>query len=668
MLAAPGFSPGLNHRPMNTRSLLCGGLALLAGLTFARAAAPANAVIPVEEFFRYADMSQVRISPDGKAVAFLYPVGERLAIMMFDLRTGKFTQLARTYDYNIKSFFWKGSDNIVFTGDVGGNESEAIYSVGLVSHNIRPLAESYEEGKREDANFASVIDTLPCDPHTILVFGRSSAGGMSAGVYWLNIVTGDRHIAAGSEEETGGWKADNTGEIRVRNRIVGKRKLLEVCDGPRSPWRPLAETPADIGPVADLVTPLEFNADNDTLYLIKIEPTGGSSLYGYHVGTRQWGEPLFHVDGGEILNVSLSPDRRRLLSVTSVTDREHTTWFDPAREQLMQTINASLPGMDNQIISTSDDEKAFIIHAGGDTNPGAYYLLDRHGRTQFVELGKVNSHLNPAQLRPMKPIVYRARDGLMIHGYLTLPAGAEGRRVPLIINPHGGPYGIRDYWGYRKDVQFLASRGYAVLQPNYRGSGGYGLDFLQAGRREWGHKMQDDLTDAVAWAIKEGIADPNRVAIYGASYGGYAALAGAAFTPDLYRCAVNYVGVSDIALITNWQHRGETGMDLFYQTWVGDDKDFVHDRSPVNFVDQIKIPTLHGYGKNDPRVEFRNWTRLEAELKRYGKVYEAVVEEKEGHGFNDEGASIRFYRAVDLFLAKYLLPEGHVVVGEPVPK
>lgn len=654
---------------MNLRSLTCAGLAILAGLTVARAAAPANAVIPVEEFFRYPEISQVRLSPDGKRVAFLVPVQERLAIMMLDLKTGKFTGLARTSDYNIRSFFWKGSDNIVFTADIGGNESDAIYSVAVESPRVRTLALSYREGKDESAYVASVIDELPFDPRHVLVVGQASPKGSSFGLYRLDIVTGDRRAVDGFKEETGGWMADNAGEIRLRSRFSGNSKLLEAYVSPRGPWRTIAETPADVGAVASLATPLAFNADNDTLYLVKIEPAGGSSLYGYHVDSGQWGAPLFHVDGGEILDIALSPDRRRLVSVTSATDYTTTTWFDPARENMMKAVAASLPpGTHCRIISTADDEKAFIIYAGRDTDPGAYYLLDLHGRTQFVQLGQVNPHLKPEQLRPMKPVVYRARDGLEIHGYLTLPAGAEGRRVPLIINPHGGPFGIRDYWGYHRDVQFLASRGYAVLQPNYRGSGGYSLEFLEAGRREWGRKMQDDLTDGVAWAVAEGIADPHRVAIYGASYGGYAALAGAVYTPDLYCCAVNYVGVSDLALITGWKRRGSTGTDLFYHTWVGDESDFVQARSPVNFVERIKIPTLHGYGLNDPRVEFENWKRLEAQLKRYGKVYESVVEEKEGHGFNDEGASIRFYRQVDSFLGKYLSPEGRVEVGVPVPK
>ncbi len=189
------------------------------------------------------------------------------------------------------------------------------------------------------------------------------------------------------------------------------------------------------------------------------------------------------------------------------------------------------------------------------------------GRPAIMMLGKINSKLEPAQLQPMQPISYTARDGLIIHGYLTLPAGAAGHRVPLIMHPHGGPYGIRDDWGFDPEVQFLANRGYAVLQPNYRGSGGYGLDFLTAGRHEWGGKMQDDLTDGVKWAIAQGYADPARVAILGGSYGGYAALAGVTFTPELYRCAVNYVGVSDLSIIAGYGigNGRYNGMDRTFQ-------------------------------------------------------------------------------------------------------
>jgi dipeptidyl aminopeptidase/acylaminoacyl peptidase len=273
-------------------------------------------------------------------------------------------------------------------------------------------------------------------------------------------------------------------------------------------------------------------------------------------------------------------------------------------------------------------------------------------------------------MRPMEPISFQARDGLTIHGYLTRPAGAEGRRVPLVINPHGGPFGVRDHWGFNEEVQFLANRGYAVLQVNFRGSGGYGREFLDRGRQQWGRAMQDDLTDAVRWAIAQGIADPKRVAIYGASYGGYAALAGVTLTPDLYACAVNYVGAADLEI--TFKDRGEDAYrdsgDFSYQLeWVGPTKEYRDATSPIHFIDRIRVPTLHAYGRKDPRVRIDHWTRLEPLLKRHHKPYVSIEEEAQGHGFRDEKASLAFYAAMEKFLDEHLAPtrRAQVEVGRP---
>jgi dipeptidyl aminopeptidase/acylaminoacyl peptidase len=334
-------------------------------------------------------------------------------------------------------------------------------------------------------------------------------------------------------------------------------------------------------------------------------------------------------------------------------------------EKIAGLVRKAFPTKFDVTITSSDrNENVFTVAVHGDVNPGEYYLLDLRGKAQFVQLGKRFSRISPDQLQPMQPVEYRARDGLVIHGYLTLPAGAAGKRVPLIINPHGGPYGIRDFWGYNSEVQFLASRGYAVLQPNYRGSGGYGEAFLLAGRHEWGGKMQDDLTDAVKWAVDQGFADPDRVCIYGASYGGYAALAGAVFTPDLYRCAVNYVGVSDLTLISNWQNQMTDVGRTFDHNMIGDEKAFLESHSPVNFISRIKIPTFHAYGENDPRVDIKNWKELERELKKFGKTYEYIHEDDEGHGFRGEKARINFYERLEAFLDKYLAPAS--APAEPV--
>ena len=223
----------------------------------------------------------------------------------------------------------------------------------------------------------------------------------------------------------------------------------------------------------------------------------------------------------------------------------------------------------------------------------------------------------------------------------------------MVVLSHGGPW-ARDTWGFDGEVQFLASRGYAVLQPNYRGSGGYGLKFLKAGQGEWGGKMQDDLTDAVQWAIAQGIADPDRVAIVGASYGGYAALAGVTFTPELYCCGINYVGVSDLLILNRHAVEGDRGTQLYFEKWVGSEARSMHARSPVNFVERIQVPTLHAYGENDPRVDIDNWTRLRAKLDKLAKPYQFLRVDSEGHGFRKEENRIRFYKEVDVFLATNL--------------
>jgi dipeptidyl aminopeptidase/acylaminoacyl peptidase len=356
-------------------------------------------------------------------------------------------------------------------------------------------------------------------------------------------------------------------------------------------------------------------------------------------------------------------------------ERGRYHWFDAERGALQAKLENTFAGCDVRVTSWSDDESVALIFAAHDREPGVYYVLDKKDGS-LVQFRRARD-LDPARLSPRRPFRYTARDGLEIHGYLTLPLSAGSwpkdqppkvaKRLPLVIHPHGGPFGVRDYWGYDTDAQFLASRGYAVLQPNYRGSGGYGREFINKGRHQWGRAMQDDLTDAVKWAIDQGIADPERIAIYGASYGGYASLIGAMLTPDLYVCAVNYVGASDLEI--TFKQRGEdawrTDDEFSYQReWVGPTRAYRDETSPLNLVDRIKIPTLHVYGAEDPRVKINHWTRLEPLLKKHRKDYQAIVEGKQGHGFRDQVASISFYAALETFLATHLA-KADVKVGTP---
>jgi dienelactone hydrolase len=663
----------ITPRPTPFRALLVTAVLLLTPLL--RAADPAPGLIPIEHFFADSAMRSFQLSPDGKHLCFLTTLGTgHIGIAMMDLETGKTEALVAMNDENIQRYFWKGSDRIVFGGDLGGNESLSLRAINLKTRNVIALAESFKEMVADRANQAQILDTLPLDPKHILIFGNRDVGSYDFSTFLLDVRTADRDKMQGADVVGGqGLFCDNTGVIRALDRRVGPTVIHELRTDSKSSFFKIGETPADIAIEEPTWQPLVFAADNQTLYVLTRTGSEPSHLRAYSVANRAFlPEPDYVIPSG-FESLVMSQDRTRLLGVYYLTDRTHVHWFDPARAKLQAKIDAALPDTSNRIISSSDDEQLHVIVSTSDRNPGVYYVLNlqnpAHGRPAIMMVGQINPTLDPAQLQPMRPISYQARDGLTIHGYLTLPAGAEGHRVPLIVHPHGGPYGIRDEWGFDPEVQLYANRGYAVLQPNYRGSGGYGLDFLVAGRHEWGGKMQDDLTDGVKWAIAQGYADPDRVAIVGASYGGYAALAGVTFTPELYRCGVNYVGVSDLTIIAGYGigNGRRNGIDRTFQSkWIGDDSTYLHDRSPVNFVQNIRVPTLHAYGENDPRVDIDNWKRLKAELDRYHKPYEFVREGEEGHGFRHESARINFFRHVEDFLARNLaapVAPGSVKVG-----
>lgn len=610
-------------------------------------------LIPVEQFFAEPDLRSVQLAPDGKHLAFLTTLGTgKVGIALMDLATGKIEPLVAAKDENIDRYFWKGPDHIVYTGDIGGNESPAYRSISLSKRRVVALAESYRERYADRANWATLISPLPFDERHLLIFGPKEIGSYDPNLYLLDVVNGTRSTVPINENKiaSSDYVVDCAGVIRARTRYDGPSVLYEVRRDAESGWTKVAEFPS-----TDPRWTFEgFAADNHTLYVLTRDKSDTLELHALDCRTLQLGPALFHHPEGDVTGLVFSRDRTKLYGVTYETDRERYHWFDADRAKLQAQIDATLAGTTNFVISTSDDEQLLVIVAVSDRDPGTYYLLDRRA-PRLMALGKINRHLSPAQMQPMEPVQFTARDGLVIHGYLTRAAGAADRPAPLIINPHGGPFGIRDSWGFNPEVQFLANRGYSVLQINYRGSGGYGFKFQEAGKREWGGKMQDDLTDGVKWAVAQKIADPARVAIYGASYGGYAALAGATFTPDLYRCAVNYVGVSDLGLITSWgRGRFDRSSDEFYREWVGDDPHYKFERSPVNFVDRIKIPTLHAYGFNDPRVQIDNWKRLEPKLKQFGKTYEILIEGNEGHGFANESSRVTFYRKLESFLARYL--------------
>ncbi len=646
--------------PSSRAALLLAGL-LLGAPAFA-ADAPPNEPLKIEDFYATPALRQPRLSPDGTKIAFLFPHEKKLALGLFDRATKESRMILSGADESLVRFIWKGNDRIVFRADVSGNESFFIGSTDLTGKTVVRLAESQRLPNNLTGDFADIVDPLPGDPERIAVIGifagnidNATFVGTPATLGLLNVRNGARTtlMELRESERFHSGKFDGNGVFRLRSSLEGKTLVWEHRATNSDRFRRVATHP--FHGYAEQWEPKAFAADNITLWLVSREEHDRGALYA--VDTRTWerGPALFVPPEGEILNLVTSPDGSRLVGVRYETERPRYHWFDEKSANLHAKLAATFVGCDIEYPILSKDNDVTLISVRHDREPGVFYVLDQKAGslTQFKRVREID----PTRLAAMKPIRYTARDGLEIHGYLTVPRGMEGKRVPLIMHPHGGPFGVRDSWGYTADVQFLASRGYAVLQPNYRGSGGYGRDFINKGRQQWGRAMQDDLTDGVQWAIAQGIADPKRIAIYGASYGGYASLAGAMLTPDLYACAVNYVGAADLEL-TFWR-RGEdawrSGDEFNYRTeWVGATRIWRDATSPILLVDRLKIPTLHAYGAEDPRVVIDHWTRLEPQLKRLGKPYQSIVEAQQGHGFRNEVAAIAFAAALEKFLAAHL--------------
>jgi dipeptidyl aminopeptidase/acylaminoacyl peptidase len=352
----------------------------------------------------------------------------------------------------------------------------------------------------------------------------------------------------------------------------------------------------------------------------------------------------------------LTSDKKKIITgVAYVTDRLHYHFFDSDREALQRNLEERLSGYEVSVASMSRDENKVLVRTYSDKSRGSYYFYNQLNG-DFKKLVNVSPWLNEEHLVDMKPITYTSRDGLIIHGYLTLPRTETLRNLPVVVNPHGGPW-ARDVWGFNPEVQFLANRGYAVLQVNFRGSTGYGKKFWKAGFKQWGRKMQDDITDGVNYLIREGIADPNRIAIYGGSYGGYAVLAGLTFTPHMYAAGIDYVGVSNIfTLLETIPPYWEQGRQMLYEM-IGDpekDRELLQGVSPVFHADQIRAPLLVAQGANDPRVKKAESDQIVEALRKRGVDVQYIIKENEGHGFRNEENRFDLYREMEKFLAKHL--------------
>ncbi|HNC22608.1 MAG TPA: prolyl oligopeptidase family serine peptidase [Opitutaceae bacterium] len=606
--------------------------------------------LPAKAFFGNNQVIAPQLSPDGSKIAFLFPLDDRRAVGVFERATGNAYLVLKAPNESIDELVWKGNEHLIAYADYHGNRDPDIILTDLAGKKIVKLNDKF--------GMMGIVEPRTDDPENVVAyFWDRNMGGY---LQLFNVYSGKcqlvfRRPEGDSHTLFSDFVVDGSGAVRFYGALLEKKITLNYRDGLGA--KPVALKTWPRHGYAEWMEEGKVTSDGQTGYLVIRDTEDRGALYQFDTTKHELSGPVFVSPEGEIKKLVFSRDGNRLDGVLYEGAKPRYHWLNPERAALQASIEEAFPGVEVEIVSASKDGAVMIVQVQSDREPGAFFVLDRPAKSMAL-FKRVQPGLDGRLLRSMEPIAFKARDGLPLEGYITRPWASEtGRRVPMVVLPHGGPFGIRDTWGYDAEVQFLASRGYAVLQVNFRGSGGYGRSFIDKGKAQWGRGMQDDLTDGVNWAISQGIADPKRVAIYGASYGGYAALAGVTLTPDLYCCAVNCVGATDLEITYHYR-----GMDAdmrnddfdYREVWVGPTKEYRSETSPIRRIERIKVPTFHAYGKNDPVVEFDHWTRLKRELKKYNKPFEFLVEEDQGHGFDRGKASIEFYERLERFLAAHL--------------
>jgi dipeptidyl aminopeptidase/acylaminoacyl peptidase len=603
-------------------------------------------LLPLEHFFDNPDRAGARLSPDGRTISFLAPRDGVLNVWVRPREGGPETPVTDDRDRGVRSYFWSRDGRyILFVQDQGGNENYHVYAVDPTRPDrVRDLTPF--DGVR-----AGVVAVPRATPRQILVsLNRRDASVFD--VYALNLASGRLAPVAENPGNIIGWTADREGVVRAaRAQTPDGDFAILVRDDASSDWRQVAEyANEDNGYIAGF-TPdgarlwVASARDADLMRLVELDLVTGEERVIDADDEADLSGPIVSDRTGELLGAAYLRDRL----VVHSFDEGFAADFAAACE-----LHHGDPGIGGQ----DADETMWIISFDDDRDPGATFLFDRTRRTGEF-LYRSRPWLDPATLAAMTPVRIASRDGLTLHSYLTLPVGPSGRGLPMVVFVHGGPW-ARDAWGYDPSVQFLANRGYAVLQVNYRGSTGFGKHFMHAAEREFAGKMHDDLIDGVNWAVSEGIADPARIGIYGGSYGGYAALVGVTFTPDVFAAAVSYVGPSSLITLTKsfpayWR-------PLLASTWfryVGDpenpdDLADMEARSPLGRADRITTPLLVIQGANDPRVTKRESDQIVAVLRARGVPVDYICKDDEGHGFVKPENRMEAYAAIERFFAAHL--------------
>jgi len=652
---------------------------------------------PVEHFFKDPTMLGPQLSPDGEYLAALTPynvnreeqkqcknrpfgkknnkgevhfcdVSRRNITVIHigdknkDCQAGNYgacksVRVTQLRGQNVSSFFWANNERIIFTtggdqlnGIRGYADTLGIYAVNKDGNKSRQLV------KPEDADGRVTLINLLRDDNDHILVMRNDRKRYLQDVYKMNVYNGKFFRQITSPGPVVSWATDRDGVLRLaalqdeeslsyetkiiyRDNENEEFREIDRFEGLQNGWGAIGW---DESQEKVYIT---SNLGRDTYGIGLLDPNTGDI------------EDVFEAEGAEVSSMGFTDDGEPITVVyRDINTKPQRHYVNEKWKNIIEMLKGALQSDYVGIASMSRDEMKMVLSVGSDTNPGDYYLYDQN-KSSLAYLGSVRPWIDPKTMAPMKPFSFEARDGETIYGFLTVPVDSDGKDLPLILNPHGGPFGIQDTWGFNGETQFFANQGYAVMQVNYRGSGGYGKRYERIGYKRWGLEMQDDLSDAVQWAVSEGVADPDHVCIYGASYGGYATMAGITLTPELYSCGVNYVGIWDIAMLYRQDGRFDKRLSRWFRDHVVDvekDEAQLKKTSPNFHIDKIQAPLFIVHGRRDYNVRVEQAETLMDALDEKGIPYEVMIKREEGHGFTLYENKVELYTKMGSFFKEHL--------------
>ena len=630
--------------------------------------------VNVDDYIKKDRFDDIKISPAGEYYAATVPFEDRTSLAILRRSDSKvmatFGLGKNTY---VTGFWWVNPQRVLISmsekfGELDQPaETGEIYAVNADggSPDLLVGARAQGEGlgshivsKKEELVAASLIDDLPADDKSVLV-AITPFGDENSRVDKMDVYTGRRTPVAHGPVQRATFTTDNQGIVRFAHGSNGDNSgKLYYREGEGREWRLLNDEVAHDHDE----WPIGFSADDRTAYLEVEHASGPNAIVAMDIasGTRK---QVLRDDVADPAAIIRREGSMIPLGAWFEGDKTTNRFFDDSvpEAKLQHSLEAAFPGSAVAVTSRTSDGKLALVKVWNDQNPGDFYIFDTTTKKAGFLLAK-RDWFDPADMAQVRPVALTSRDGVSLHGYLTLPHGSNGKNLPTVILPHGGPFGIQDRWGFDGEPQMLAAAGYAVLQLNYRGSSGYGRAFTQSGAKQWGGTMQDDLTDATHWAVEKGYTDANRVCIYGASYGGYAALMGAAKEPALYKCAAGYVGVYDLpAMVAADSAKGTFGK-TYGREWVGD-KDKLDMVSPNRIADRIKTPIFLAAGGKDERAPIVHTKMMEKALRQHGVPVETLYYDTEGHGFYTHDHRLEFYTRLLAFFNRNI---GGATASAPI--